>query len=345
MEGIPEEIANIKPFLIRSEEMKNADAVVSFYTFRYAMSLAFDFRKQNPGIQNVDNYLGKMLGVMEEKQKTIASIQNPKEQYEKFITMLFISADTDDRKTGSTKATAQKFLILSYFIEAFNVFQEIPQDWEEKRIYCKWKAADILKAIKKGEKPLPGGPNERGNEEKKAPAPVRSNQPIGNFPTESIPKAPNNMNSAPNPPNNSFIPSSAPSIPPNNTYFPSSAPSLPQNINYLPPSAPTLPQNTSYFPANVPENTKPTMPNPPKNNFKTPEPEPQRPAPVFAKKDVPERRTASNKSAITPEQRKILDQAKKFGTNGILELDYKNFQQAIIAFQNAIKCIESLNVG
>ncbi|OMJ88483.1 hypothetical protein SteCoe_9613 [Stentor coeruleus] len=343
MEGVPDEIANIKPFLIRSEEMKNADAVVSFYTFRYALSLAFDFRKQNPGITNVDQYLGNMLEVMEEKKKSIASIQNPKDQYEKFITMLFISADNDDRKTGSTKATAQKFLILSYFIEAFNVFQEIPQDWEEKRIYCKWKAADILKAIKRGEKPLPGGPNERGNEEKKTPA--RNNQPIGNFPqnpSESIPKVPNNANF---PPNNSFIPSSAPSIPPNNTYFPSSAPSLPQNITYFPPGSSNLPQNTSYFPPNIPENPKPTIPNPPKENFKTPELEPQRSAPITAKKDIPERKTAVNRNAITVEQRKIIDQAKKFGTNGIQELDYKNFQQAIIAFQNAIKCLESLNMG
>lgn len=343
MEGVPEEIANIKPFLIRSEEMKNADAVVSFYTFRYALSLAFDFRKQNPGIPTVDQYLGNMLGIMEEKKKSIASIQDPKEQYEKFITMLFISADNDDRKTGSTKATAQKFLILSYFIEAFNVFNEIPQDWEEKRIYCKWKAADILKALKRGEKPLPGGPNERGNEEKKAPAPVRGNQATGNFPpnpTESIPKAANNSNFSPNPPNNSYFPSSAPSIPQNNTYFPSSAPSVPQNITYFPPSAPTLPQNTSYPPPSASENPKPTMPSQPKENYRAPEP-----APVAAKKDVPERRTAASRNVITPEQRKIIDQAKKFGTNGIQELDYKNFQQAIIAFQNAIKCLESLNMG
>lgn len=337
MDSLPEEISHIKPFLVRSEEMKSADPVISYYTLRYAVSLAMEYRKQNPTNQVVTEYLSNMLNLMEVKKSEINNVQNTKEHYEKFITMLFVSADTEDRKSGSTKKTAQKFLILSYFIEAFNVIEELPQNWEEKRIYCKWKTADILKSIKKGEKPLPGGPNERdGSEETKQSFNSDSkNEYSYNPPQDSRFTVANTGN-----PQNLYQPSP-------NTFQP--APS----INQPPPSS-FQPGPSTFQPGPNLSQPPPNIYQPPPNTYQPP-PSVYQPPPVSQNppqiQPKPEIRQSENsrtsnrpaKSTLTTEQRKIIDQAKKFGTNGIQELEYKNIQQAITNFQNAIKLLETLN--
>ena len=128
MEAIPEEISFIKPFIQRSEEMKQADPIVSYYTLRYALQSALEFHKQNPKNEKVKQFLIKSMEQMEVKRKELGEVPSPKEHYEKFVTILFVSYDNEDRKTGSTKVTAQKFLVLSYFIQAMSVFEELPPD-------------------------------------------------------------------------------------------------------------------------------------------------------------------------------------------------------------------------
>ena len=332
MENLPEDLIHIKPFLIRSEEMKTADPIVSYYLLRYAVSLAIEYRKQNPGSQVVTDYLSSMLNLMEVKKNEIGNVQSPKDHYEKFITMLFVSADTEDRKSGSTKKTAQKFLILSYFIEAFNVFEDITPEWEEKRVFSKWKAADILKALKRGEKPLAGGPNERtGGEESKRQQPENLGNGGGGY--QYSPPQDFNFTSAgtANPPNLGQNPPFVPQ-------------SVPQNLPYTPPAPhPNIPQNSPSFPQNPPP---PTHPAPTRTPEHHPPPPVRQPPPPKPETRQPENLRTSNrpaKSVLTPEQRKVIDQAKKFGQNAIQELEYKNIQQAILGFQNALKTLETFN--
>ena len=314
MENLPEELNSIKPFLVRSEEMKTADPVISYYCYRYAAQLAMEVRKQNQANQEITSFLGNMLNVMESKKKEIADVQDPREHYEKFITMLFISADNDDRKTGSTKKTAQKFLILSYFIEAYNVFEDLRNDWEEKRIYCKWKTADILKAIKNGQQPLPGGPGERnGGEEVKSYVPGGSAayQPAPAF--QPVAAAPN----LGNPPQ--FHPAGGFVNVPNNDFNPSPPQSYSKPADPPPPPARQAPQPT---PTPTPIAYKPQeMPSKPQTST------------------IPSTRPA--RSTITPEQRKLLEQAKKLGQNSVQEIDYKNIPQAISSLKQAIQLLEN----
>jgi vacuolar protein sorting-associated protein VTA1 len=369
MENLPESLNMIKPFLVRAEEMKVADTVISYYCYRYAVQLAMDVRKQNPTIQEITNYLGNMLNVMEAKKKDMGEIPEPKVHFEKFITMLFISADNDDRKTGSTKKTAQKFLILSYFIEAFNVFEEIPPDWEEKRIYCKWKTADILKALKNGEKPLPGGPGERDGVNKEE----RKNEPPASFQTSFPVSAPSDYSYTPS--QNSYFPPTAgltdtgnqkpwPTAGPsggvtdtgNQKPWPTAGPSGgvtdTGNQKPWPNAGPSgqqgLPNNTFYpenptntgFPANPINPVKPTKAAEPVS--RTQEPPPLRPQVVQPERRV-EPQARGGRVTQTPEQRKMIEQAKKFGLNGVQELEYKNISQAVAAFQQAIKALENYN--
>ena len=276
-----------------------------------------------------------MLNVMEAKKREIGDEQDPKEHYEKFITMLFISADNDDRKTGSTKKTAQKFLILSYFIEAFNVFEDIRNDWEEKRIYCKWKTADILKAIKNGQQPLPGGPNERdGKEEAKNAAGFDSGYNLS---------APNNGGFEFKPslgfqatplagPPPLFTP---PNLGPPPQYYPS------EGYSYNPPtsSSPDPPQ--SY--QKPPEPTYPTRPAPLAPPAPTAGPKKPQEIPTKSQTDAKPERTSARPARTIPtnDQRKIIDQAKKLSLDGVQEIEYKNISHAIAAFQQAIQLLEN----
>ncbi|OMJ82430.1 hypothetical protein SteCoe_16907 [Stentor coeruleus] len=160
MEDIPEEISFIKPFLKRSKEIENPNSIVSYYVYFYAENLAFNHLKKNPENQKIVQFIERMQKIMEQKKNSLNFPQNPLKHYEKFLTKLFISADDDDRKSGSTRKTAKKFRVLIYFIQAFRILSELPQEWNEKLAYCKWKASDITKSIKNGIKPCSGGPNE-----------------------------------------------------------------------------------------------------------------------------------------------------------------------------------------
>lgn len=160
MEDIPEEISFIKPFLQRSKEIENANGIVSYYVYYYATNLAYNYLKKNPKNKAIGQLIHNMQNILESKKTCLVFPENPSEHYEDYITELFISADNDDRKIGSTRTTAHKFRVLFYFIQAFNVLSDLPQEWNEKLAYCKWKAVDIIKSIKKGEKPCSGKPSE-----------------------------------------------------------------------------------------------------------------------------------------------------------------------------------------
>ena len=316
MESLPEEISYIRPYLTRSEEMKVADPIISYYTLRYALQQALDVHKQNPNNKEVKQYMMSMMGIMEEKRKSLGEVAEPKAHFERFITMLFVSCDNDDRKIGSTKATAQKFLVLSYFIEAMGVFEELPPDWVEKRKYCKWKAADILKALKRGEQPLPGGPSERdgnGNVEEK-----KEEEKASRLPESSAP---------------------APFVPPPRPQYDAVPRSEPP-----PPVVPQVRPQPDAVPRSEP---------PPESQYKyNPPPEAARKAPVTAnpapprvdaKESTDKRVTVSRGAVLSKEHRAAIDLAKKMAMNGVQELEYKNIQQARVAFENAIRALDAFN--
>ncbi len=56
------------------------------------------------------------------------------------------------------KNTAKTFYAAGVFYDVMQQFKDLLEpEIEKKRKYCKWKAADILNAIKEGREPTPGG--------------------------------------------------------------------------------------------------------------------------------------------------------------------------------------------
>ncbi len=56
--------------------------------------------------------------------------------------------------------TARTFYAAGTFLDILKQFGEPSEDVLEKTRYSKWKAADILKALKEGRTPAPGAPGE-----------------------------------------------------------------------------------------------------------------------------------------------------------------------------------------
>lgn len=78
---------------------------------------------------------------------------------ENFAVSVFNRGDEEDRGGMATKSTAKIFYSASSFFDILEQFGEISVDIQEKRKYCKWKASDILNAIKEGRNPSTGPPN------------------------------------------------------------------------------------------------------------------------------------------------------------------------------------------
>jgi vacuolar protein sorting-associated protein VTA1 len=79
---------------------------------------------------------------------------------ENFAQSVFTKADDEDRAGAATKDTAKTFYAAATFFDILEQFGDLDTEIQEKRRYSKWKAADILNAIKAGRQPTPGAPGE-----------------------------------------------------------------------------------------------------------------------------------------------------------------------------------------
>lgn len=159
MSGYPAALLPLKCFHVRSLEMEPHDKHISYYCSLYALQKSMKIMETQPSPE-VTKWVHTKFGELEELKRKIGVLKG-KDYFENFVLRVFIGADTEDRKQGSTKETAKKFLVCAQFIEVLNVFNPLEPDWEEKRLYCKWKASDINTAFKEGRTPLPGGPGEQ----------------------------------------------------------------------------------------------------------------------------------------------------------------------------------------
>ena len=88
------------------------------------------------------------------------------EEYQTFINDFFVKVDNEDRFGIVSMKTAMKFKMLNEFIKVLNSFgpENLNDEMKNCQKYCKWKAINIVKSLKKGEIPHRGGPNEKVND-------------------------------------------------------------------------------------------------------------------------------------------------------------------------------------
>lgn len=105
------------------------------------------------------------MGNLEEEKQAMDSFTRDESKFlcQKFAEKIFDKADQEDRSGKANRNTARTFYAAASFLEILQQFYQDDDDSEEvaeqkkKAVYCKWKSTEILKAIKEGRDPTPGG--------------------------------------------------------------------------------------------------------------------------------------------------------------------------------------------
>lgn len=185
---LPPSLKKINVFLKRAEELdrdkSNPESRVVAYNCRqYAVQMGIPLVSSSTNNAE-DNAaakasLGELLTTLE-KEKQAMSVFSKNEHWKicrKVADRVFEKADAEDRAGVANKGTARSFYAAGTFYEILQQFhnEEIKnkdgadlnedeasvvehiEEEDQRRIYCKWKATDILTAIKEGRTPTPGG--------------------------------------------------------------------------------------------------------------------------------------------------------------------------------------------
>lgn len=155
----PPSLKPIGKYLARAKEVQNVNPLVSYYCRYYSLLRAIELRDTSDTKAN--NFVTNLLEKCEAEKTAIGYDDGShRAQVEEFALEQFYKADEEDRAGNATKATATTFYASMCFLEVCSVFGSLPADLEEKLRYAKWKAADIIKALREGRKPQPGAPGE-----------------------------------------------------------------------------------------------------------------------------------------------------------------------------------------
>ncbi|KAL3788212.1 hypothetical protein HJC23_004679 [Cyclotella cryptica] len=189
--SVPRTLKKIAVFLRRAEELdrdKSPESRVVAYNCRqYAVLTGIPLAKSDASAKSC---LGELLDQLE-KEKTAMSVFSKAEHWticRKMADRVFDKADGEDRAGLADKGTAKTFYAAGTFYEILQQFYEEEkkdgdvdddtrtqiEEEEKKRLYCKWKATDILNAIKEGREPTPGGYQQQHEQDEDDDVPVTS---------------------------------------------------------------------------------------------------------------------------------------------------------------------------
>ncbi|GKY91159.1 hypothetical protein MPSEU_000088700 [Mayamaea pseudoterrestris] len=202
--AVPAELKKIKPFLLRAEELdrdqtRPESRLVAYYLRQYAVQVGIP----HSTLPESKVCLGHVLEALEAEQADMNQFTREEAALvcRQFCHKVFEKADGEDRMGLANKATAAQFYAASVFLQSLEQFaadEEQTEEDEKKRVYCKWKATDILKALKEGRQPRAGGygqeddvmnddddaDNENDGSEKKEDAPEVQNAGVERVLTE-----------------------------------------------------------------------------------------------------------------------------------------------------------------
>jgi vacuolar protein sorting-associated protein VTA1 len=166
---IPPELKKITTYIRRAEELDKGEKspekrIVSYYCRQYAVSVGLPFARS--GSQAVKVCLSTVLNHLEKEKPAISTISRKEAEslIRQFANQAFSVADNEDRSGCASRSTARTFFSASCYFEILQQFitneeelTEEQKDDAEKRVYGKWKATQILKAMKEGRNVIPGG--------------------------------------------------------------------------------------------------------------------------------------------------------------------------------------------
>lgn len=166
---LPPQLKPLTPFVRRAAELDRAvgerERMMSYFCRSYAMELGIKLNDNSDAVKVI------LLGLMEQLEKDKATLPSydgkdeAKQFVEGFALEVFKKADDKDRAGLADKGTARTFYAADTFFQTLKQFGDLEPDLKETSLYAKWKATDILKALKEGRKPTPGPPGGVDDEE------------------------------------------------------------------------------------------------------------------------------------------------------------------------------------
>lgn len=171
---IPPELKKITQFIRRAEELdrdvkRPESRLVAYYCRQYAVCVGITLSKSG----DATKCLGEILTALESEKEAMSVFSTEESRLicRNFALDVFDKADAQDRSGNTGKNTAKTFYAAAVFLEILQHFNETKENEDEelgeksemeveedkKRIYSKWKATEILKAIKEGREIVPGG--------------------------------------------------------------------------------------------------------------------------------------------------------------------------------------------
>eukprot|EP00752_Nemacystus_decipiens_P018650 g16722.t1 len=104
------------------------------------------------------NFLRAMIERLEEdNQRGMPGTSEQKKITTEWAMREFRLADEEDRAGLADQSTARSFYAAGIYLDVLRHFGNPDEDMTRQRIYCKWKAKEILTALKEGRTPTPGG--------------------------------------------------------------------------------------------------------------------------------------------------------------------------------------------
>jgi len=150
-----------KDYFTYSHSFNEVNKKISYIIALFAANKVHSEYKNNSSILNSEE-LSTLGNEIKNIKSFFSNIEKPTfDEFNIFVDNMFTNVDQEDREGEVTTKTAKSFKILADLIEVFTFYGDIPQEWVEKKKYCKFKAVDIMSCFKKGEIPRPGGPNDK----------------------------------------------------------------------------------------------------------------------------------------------------------------------------------------
>lgn len=214
--NVPPSLKKIKVFLTRATELdrdkSNPESRVVAYNCRqYAVLTGIPLATDGPAKE----CLGELLNQLE-SEKAAMSVFSKSEHWmicHKVADKVFEKADAEDRGGVANKGTAKTFYTAGTFYDILQQFydeakteaegedDEIKarmEEEEQRRVYSKWKATEILNAVKEGRTPTPGGYQSQEELEDFAMplvgAPVDNGSHLPSISEDAVPPAAPSMN-------------------------------------------------------------------------------------------------------------------------------------------------------
>lgn len=174
---IPPELKKMTQYIRRAEELDKDKTpqtrIVAYYCRQHAVQVGIPLATT----PTARECLGEILNDLEKEKKAMSNFTKD-EGYlvcREFALKVFDKADRIDRAGKSDKSTAKSFYAAASFLDVLSHFHTPVQEGQEKSedvleeekksFYAKWKATDILKAIREGREIKPGGFGETPQED------------------------------------------------------------------------------------------------------------------------------------------------------------------------------------